>query len=98
MFGPGEGLKFRQAIAALKIKGTIERSGQGDSYEKPAWSHIWDYLHDADIEGGLHSPEGLGRVLQDNLDFRPLGSRRAAEVSAAQAKGGDWPYAVRGYP
>src|SRR4029079_16271256 len=65
LFGPGEGLKFRQAIAALKIRGTMERSGQGDTYEKPGWSHIWDLLHDADIDGGLHWPEGLGKILQD---------------------------------
>jgi hypothetical protein len=69
LFGKGKGRVFRQKLANLKGKGTIERAGQGDEYEKPLWAHVWNELFDADPEGGLHWPEGLGKILQDHLDF-----------------------------
>ena len=67
LFGRGEGLKFRQKLATLKGPSKTQRSGQQDTYEKPFWSQLWDELFDA--SGNLHSPEKIGEILQDHLDF-----------------------------
>ena len=44
--------------------------GQADQWEKPFWSQVWDELFDAGgFEEGLHHPEALGRILQEELGF-----------------------------
>jgi hypothetical protein len=67
LFGAGEGLKFRQELATLDGTGSTVHEGQADVHEEPLWASTWDELFDAD--GNMHSPEELGPILQQYLDF-----------------------------
>ena len=67
LFGPGEGLKFRQQLAELKGTAKTVRPGEPGQYDQPFWSRVWDEMFDS--YGNLHSPEVLGRILQQHLDL-----------------------------
>jgi hypothetical protein len=69
LFGPGGGLKFRLKLANVKGPTKTVRPGQEDAYEEPMYAQVWDELFDSGAIGNMHSPEDLGPILQDHLDF-----------------------------
>jgi hypothetical protein len=67
LFGPGEGLTFRQRLAGLEGTSQTVRAGSPDQFEKPFWARLWDEMFDS--FDNLHGPEVLGAILQHHLDF-----------------------------
>ncbi len=65
LFGPGEGRKFRQRLADLTGPSKTLPTG----VEQPFWSQVWDTIFDGRLEDGLHSPEALGKILQEHLGY-----------------------------
>ena len=67
LFGPGKGLAFRQKVAELTGPSRTLPTG----VVQPFWSRAWDALFDAfRVEGGgLRSPEVVGEMLQQAVDF-----------------------------
>jgi hypothetical protein len=59
---------FRQQLAAYTQ--SVRHVPGSDPYDIPLWSAVWDTMFDADLRTGtLSSPEVLGKILQDDLDF-----------------------------
>jgi hypothetical protein len=70
LFGQGQGRAIRQRLAELEGPSKTIRKGEADEHEKPHWSRLWDEMLDADkATGQLNSPEVLGKILQEHLDF-----------------------------
>jgi hypothetical protein len=67
LFGPGGGLEFRQQLAECQGPSKTRRTGQGDAFEEPFWAQVWDELFDD--SDNLHTPEEIGKILQEHLDF-----------------------------
>ena len=67
LWGPGEGRRFRQRLAELTGTGERIQLG-GESVERPFWSRAWEAIFDDDWPD-MHSPEVLGRMLQEIADF-----------------------------
>jgi hypothetical protein len=65
LWGPGEGRKFRQKLADLT--GPTKTLSTG--IEQPFMAQVWDALFDAGQGDGLHSPEALGKILQELVGF-----------------------------
>ena len=60
-------MAFRQKLAELTGPSKALRNG----VEQPFWSRVWDAMFDrySGEGGGLRSPEVLGQILQQALDF-----------------------------
>jgi hypothetical protein len=67
LFGRGGGLRFRQKLAAFDGPTRTRRAGEEGEYEEPFWAQVWDELFDS--SDNLHSPEEIGEILQNHLDF-----------------------------
>ncbi|MDA0159055.1 hypothetical protein OM076_02160 [Solirubrobacter ginsenosidimutans] len=67
LFGRGGGLRFRQKLATFEGPTKTQRAGQKDEYEEPMWAQVWDELFDS--SDNLRSPEEIGEILQNHLDF-----------------------------
>ena len=63
------GDKFREKLLAFQ-GGSPEtvKTNTGDVI-KPYWSRVWDHLFDSFNDVGLHSPEVIGKILQQELDL-----------------------------
>jgi hypothetical protein len=68
LWGRGKGREFRQKLAALEgpSKPVHERTPR--EYQQPFWSRMWDATFDTSWPN-IHSPEVLGRILQELVDF-----------------------------
>jgi hypothetical protein len=68
LFGRGKGLEFRLRLADVKGPARTVRPGQDDAYQEPMYAQVWDELFDS-RGSDMHSPEDLGPILQEHLDF-----------------------------
>jgi hypothetical protein len=70
LFGVGEGLKFRQKLAAFQGPSRTMRVLGQPEFEKPFWSRLWDALFD-EVHPSMHMPEKIAPILERELGMTP---------------------------